>query len=552
MSLISPGRRFEPLVAAKAGRASAAQALLSMYFIGQDAVTCTQIAGSITLLLLLILVLPDRHAQIPDSRHDPNLAGQFMPVGIMSKGQKANAELRRLMNLSYSSDGIAAATAATHAQLLMEGPRRQSGDKDAGFASRFASSDCSGRAPIGYSRIYIAYRADARSGTGTASDPFDGSTAQKFDTLLRTRSENGVTNLVVCIDSGTFQTEGVHDYLMGVGHLNKTQAGGFTVNRGWRVHGAGMDRTILKLADLYLDPSTGRYLVGRIINTYDLDSHGVEVSDLTLDDNYPSLKPRYRTALQLEAVSLRSDLGQHWIHNIHVMNAAGEMTEAFPVEISSQAKSPTEKSSGNVVEYVTMDHWASGKCTAIAIANAVAEVRYNTVIGYQIAYGGWQMSDVRFHNNYAVEAGYGFNIDSLHNSGVVISHNQIIHPQSYGLVIGGVGQFVSFSISDNIVTLASTDPSNTLYGLIFQGNVSGTRVIGNRIMSDQSPLRAHAFGLYEKGTQNTGNVFQGNQMSSSFQNSLQGGNCVYGNVDQGGAALRALSNTQGTACLPML
>jgi hypothetical protein len=77
-------------------------------------------------------------------------------------------------------------------------------------------------------------------------------------------------------------------------------------------------------------------------------------------------------------------------------------------------------------------------------------------------------------------------------------------------------------------------------------------VIGNRIISDQSPMPAHAFGLYEKGTQNSGNLVQGNQMSSSLKNSLQGGDCVYGNVDQDGAALQGLSDTQGTACLPML
>ena len=77
------------------------------------------------------------------------------------------------------------------------------------------------------------------------------------------------------------------------------------------------------------------------------------------------------------------------------MNSAGESTEAFPVEISSDAKSPTE-SNGNIVEYVNMDHWGSGKCTAIAIANAVTEVRFNRVTGHQVAYGGWQMSDVSF------------------------------------------------------------------------------------------------------------------------------------------------------------
>jgi hypothetical protein len=536
--LMSPmsTRRFEPKLGALYARS-----LLPAAGSGQNRLLCVQVTGSIAVLVLIVLSLfCDWRAQIPGSRHrdDPS-----------PTGQKASAERHRQANLIYSSERIAAGAATAYAQILMEGLSRHRGDQASGFASGFASSDCSGRALIGYTRIFIAHRTDAKSGTGTASDPFDGSTEDKLDTLLRTRSENGLANLVVCIGPGTFQTEGVHDYLMGVGHINRTQASGFTVNRGWRVHGARMDRTILRLADLYLDPSTGGYLVGRIINTHDLDSYGVEVSDLTLDDNYPALKLRYRSALQLEAVSLRSNLGQHWIHNIHVMNAAGETTEAFPVEISSQANSPTA-SSGNVVEYVTMDHWASGKCTAIAIANAVTEVRYNRVIGYQIAYGGWQMSDVHFHDNYAVEAGYGFNIDSLRNDGIVIRHNQIIHPQLYGLVIGGIGQFVNFSISENMVTLASTSPTSTLYGLIFRGNVTGARVIGNRIISDQLPEPARAFGLYEQGTQNTGNVFQSNQISSSFKYELQGADCLYGNVDQSGTALRGLRNTQGTACLP--
>jgi len=420
-------------------------------------------------------------------------------------------------------------------------------DNEANFVSSFASPDCSAKAPAGYSRIFIAYRVDGKSGSGSASDPFDGSSVPKFDALLRTRSESGMTNLVVCIGPGTFQTEGEHDHAIGAGHLDKARPSGFTVNRGWKVHGTSADKTILKLADLYLDTSAGAYVLGRIINTYDLDSYGVEVSDLTLDDNYPTLKLQYKKDLQLEAVVLRSHQGQHWIHNIHVVNTAGEFTEAFPVEISSDAKSPTE-SNGNIVEYVTMDHWGSGKCTAIAIANAVTEVRFNRVTDHQIAYGGWQISDVHFHDNYAIDDVYGFNIDSLINKGVVISRNQIIHPQSYGVVIGGIGQFVDFSIADNTITLAGNSPWNTSYGVIFNGNVSGARVIGNRIVSDQSSSSANFVGLFEKGSQNKGNVFQGNQISSSFKNSLQGADCVHGNVDQSGNALRGLSDTQRKAC----
>jgi len=553
--MISSGGRFEAQIMVTTFRPSAGRGLLPMAYVGQNALTCAPIAGSIILLVVLVCFLSfEGHAQVPDDgryRDGPRVTGQFTPVESLSRGRKGSPEPRWQARVSYSSEAIAASDTAAHTPVWMKGLKRHGGDKKTGFASVFASSDCRGKVPTGYTRIFIAFRADAKSGTGTASDSFDGSTAQKFDTLLRTRSESGVANLVVCIGPGTFQTEGVHDYVIGVGHLDKTQSSGFTVNRGWKIHGARADQTTLKLTDLYLDPSTGKYLVGRVISTYDLDSHGVEVSDLTLDDNYPALKPQYRADLQLEAVSLRSNLGQHWIHNIHVVNAAGEWTEAFPVEISSPAESPTA-SSGNVVEYVTMDHWASGKCTAIAIANAITEVRFNTVTGHQIAYGGWQMSDVHFHDNYAIQSVYGFNIDSLHNSGVMISHNHIIHPQSYGLVVGGVGQFVDFSISDNMITLASTEPWNTLYGVIFEGNVTGARVIGNRIISDQSPAPASVFGLFEKGTQNTGNMFQGNQISSSFKYSLQGADCVHGNVDQAGAALRGLSNTQGTACLPRL
>jgi hypothetical protein len=417
------------------------------------------------------------------------------------------------------------------------------------FAFRFPSPDCDGPTPKGYTRIFIGRRRDSRPGTGRASDPFDGGTAQTFDALLRARSEAGVTNLIVCIASGTFETEGTHDYQIGVGHLDKIQATGFTVGRGWRVHGAGMGRTILKLTDLYFDRAAGKYLIGQIIGTRDLDSYGVEVSDLTLDANYHTLKSQYKAGLQLQAIFLQSNRGQHWIHDIHVMNTAGEVAESFPVEIGSQSENPKE-SSGSIVERVTMDHWAGGKCTAIAIVNASAEVRFNTVFGYYGAYGGWKMSDSRFRDNSASETVYGFNIDSLDNSGVVIARNQIVHPLLYGLVIGGIGQFSNFSISDNVITMASTTRRDDRYGLLFQGNVSGARVTGNKIISEHLPVSAHIFGFYEKGAGNTGNLFQDNEAPSFFSNSLQKGECVYGNTSENGASLGGVRNSQSAKCTP--
>jgi hypothetical protein len=409
-------------------------------------------------------------------------------------------------------------------------------------AADFANKDCSGPAPSGDTRIFIAARSDGKPGTGSPSDPFDGSTAEKFDTALRTRSEGGITNLIVCIGPGTFQTEGTRDYVLGQGHLDKSHPGGFTVNAGWKIHGAGMDKTTLRLADLFADPSSGKYLEGIVIGTYNFDSSGVEVSDLTVDDNYPVLKPRYRSDLELLAVMLRSDRGHQWIHNIHVMNASGEGPEDFPVGITSQAPNPENK--GNLIEHVTMDHWAGGRCTAITIAGGEGEVRYNTVTGYHNGYGGWSMSNVNFHDNQAIETDYGFNIDSWQNTGIVIAHNQIIRPRLYGVVVGGNGNFTGFSITDNTVTVG---PS-TVYGLVFQGRVSGARVLRNKIVPDRAGSSS-ATGILEKGPQNVTNIFQANVIAGSFKNTLQGSECLWGNVSESGAPLSDLRNSTNQPCV---
>jgi len=408
--------------------------------------------------------------------------------------------------------------------------------------SDFASPDCSGTSPAGYTRIFVADRRDGRPGTGSPSDAFDGSTAEKFDALLRSRSESGVTHLIVCIGPGTFQTEGTRDYDMRRGHLDKSHPAGFTVNKGWRIHGAALDRTTLRLADLVADPSNHQYIAGTIISAYNFDSSELEISDLTLDDNYPALKARYRSNLELMAVSLQSNHGHQWVHNIHVTNTSGEGPEAFPVAITAPTQNPDNK--GNLVEHVTMDHWAGGRCTAIVIAGGEGEVRFNTVTGYHIGYGGWSMSNVKFHDNQAIETTYGFNIDSWQNRGIVIAHNQIVHPLSYGLVIGGNGDFSDFSILDNTVTVGP----NTIYGLVFQGHVKGARVLRNKIIADRPTGGSNVLGFFEKNTQNVNNVFQENVMTGSFKNSLQGSDCLWGNVSEAGQQLQSLRNTQNTRC----
>src|SRR5882724_463406 len=249
--------------------------------------------------------------------------------------------------------------------------------------TRDPGHDCSAETkslPRGTTRVYIALR-NGKDGSGSSmADARDGSTVTAFDTILRCYSE-GCTdprnpyklvakteNLIVCLGPGTFSTLGAYDLIVNVPHRNPA---GFTLGKGWKIHGAGKDKTTVKLSD-YLpitDPKNQQVLpvnsgVGLVLGTNSDGASGIEISDLTIDDNYPELKSRSRQhgvrALILDAIHLRSDLGGHWVHDVNVINSAAEIGEispryeAFPVEIASVQRSKPEQNRGNMIENVSM------------------------------------------------------------------------------------------------------------------------------------------------------------------------------------------------------
>jgi hypothetical protein len=113
--------------------------------------------------------------------------------------------------------------------------------------------------------IYLAVRTDGIAGTGTASNPFDASTAAKYDQLLATYSQNTVFNYA----AGTYQTSGWR-------FRTRKSAG-----TNCKHYGAGMDQTVIQLVganDLTQD--------GIIFGTdYDATADGFELHNLTLDCN---------------------------------------------------------------------------------------------------------------------------------------------------------------------------------------------------------------------------------------------------------------------------
>jgi hypothetical protein len=393
------------------------------------------------------------------------------------------------------------------------------------------SSDCTlKKLPEDFSRIFISSTPPAlkpaavklkrshpttsanQGGSGTSADPYDGSTAEKFDGILRSRSEANQQNLIVCIGPGKFQTEGTYDFIVNVAHKS---ARGFTLNKNWKIHGAGIDKTILKLVSFFPNPpgadrNTG---VGVVFSTHDDSASGIEISDLSIDDNYPELKPMAQQqgirALNLDAIHLRSDQGGHWIHRVNVNHSSGEINETFPVWIFSVNTKSPYLNTGNIIENVTMSGWGGGKCTAIAVAAAIAEVRNNAVDGYQIGYGGWSMGKMTFHDNVATNTAYGFNIDSLENEGVQIRNNRIIHPREYGIVIGGGGHYSNFEITGNTIQINA----RSVPAILFQGNVTNARIEGNTFIADP-PANQNLRTIVTKGRGNQGNSDRSNQVVS--------------------------------------
>lgn len=116
--------------------------------------------------------------------------------------------------------------------------------------------------------VWVAVRTDGARGSGTQSDSYNGSTAERFDEIMR----NLPNPATVHIGPGVFETRG--------------EAAGLAVPPGWRpksgqrILGSGMGVTTLKIVG-----ATGTNYHHDAIGTTDEYLDGFEVSELTVDCN---------------------------------------------------------------------------------------------------------------------------------------------------------------------------------------------------------------------------------------------------------------------------
>lgn len=454
-------------------------------------------------------------------------------------------------------------------------------------APEVVSQDCTvAAAPANFTRIFIGTPAHGGSQSGTsANDPLDGTTAQKFDTILRSIAEGerptwgtqkniAPENLIVCIASGTFQTEGQYDTVFQFGYPTAIHRG-FTVEKNWKIHGRGMGHTTLQLAsfvpDNFVDSNGSPFIGGRnvVLETRAESASGVEVSDLTIDANHDKLSGAANLPLDLGGIVLRAKEGGHWIHDVKVIGAAGDAGfkslnyETFAVQIWGNTIDP-HVSSGNLIENITVtqpgrpvfaDQPPGGEMDGIVFNNAMGEVRNSVVEGYFIAFGGWNIDHVSIHDNIIRETHYGFNADSFSNNNITLQSNQIIHPHQYGIIMGGGfpgATFANWNVVGNTITLNATNSS----GIGIQGEVQNSTFAGNTIQTDSASAH-NMSGIWSLSrvpeAANFNNVFQDNHIDKSLAVDFSrdpnfNTNCRHKNRDLQGNVRQDFPDNSSSAC----
>jgi hypothetical protein len=144
-----------------------------------------------------------------------------------------------------------------------------------------ASSDASAQASVSYTyvhprgvpaactTIYIAPRKDRKPGSGTPSNPFNASSAAKFDALIQRFSRNAA----IYYAPGVYYTKGWQP-----GHPQ-------TANPNCYHIGAGIDQTIVRLDPTAVLESGGNGSITIFACDYNQRSDGFEVWNMTVDGN---------------------------------------------------------------------------------------------------------------------------------------------------------------------------------------------------------------------------------------------------------------------------
>ena len=123
--------------------------------------------------------------------------------------------------------------------------------------------------PISTQGIWIAVRTDGQAGSGTESDPYDGSTMDKFDAIMGDNSKTPPYT-TIHLGPGTFRTS-----IKGI----------WFVKSGWILEGQGIDVTTVQMGG----NASGMHGIGCFTSNPNVATDNVIIRDLTCDANWAEI-----------------------------------------------------------------------------------------------------------------------------------------------------------------------------------------------------------------------------------------------------------------------
>jgi hypothetical protein len=123
--------------------------------------------------------------------------------------------------------------------------------------------------PISTQGIWIAARTDGQAGSGTESDPYDGSTMDKFDAIMGDNSKTPAFT-TIHLGPGTFRTSIQRIWF---------------VKSGWVLEGQGIDVTTVQMGG----DASGMHGIGCFTSNPNATTDNVIIRDLTCDANWAEI-----------------------------------------------------------------------------------------------------------------------------------------------------------------------------------------------------------------------------------------------------------------------
>jgi hypothetical protein len=266
---------------------------------------------------------------------------------------------------------------------------------------------------------WVAIRTDGVHGSGTQADPYDGSTATKFDGLMQSFPAYARVHL----GAGTFLTNGVQD-----------GARGFLMKKGQQIIGAGMDITTIKLMHCFQFTGRQAYEGDAFVVPYNVDGSDSIVADLTVDLNSDYFANQLGvSAYKLSAVILRGN--NCTIRSVHAIHGHGDwasLLEAFLLYINNYYDwnaSAWQPVAGALIENCLVDQTTIGYGSAIDLLSqgtipVSGVIRNNTVKNWtgEAAFG-CSGQNIVIEGNTAINCPKFYMSDSGVIDGLTISGN---------------------------------------------------------------------------------------------------------------------------------